>query len=57
MNREGASMNLPDAPIAEEGFYATYFFTVSDQERSKDFYVRILGESDQDGKSLLYQAG
>jgi catechol 2,3-dioxygenase-like lactoylglutathione lyase family enzyme len=37
-------MNLPDAPIAyDEGFFATYFFTVSDQEKSKDFYVRILG--------------
>ena len=36
-------MNLPDAPIAHEGFFATYFFTVSDQDKSKDFYVRILG--------------
>ena len=36
-------MNLPDAPIAHEGFFATYFFTVRDQEKSKDFYVRILG--------------
>jgi hypothetical protein len=36
-------MNLPDAPIALEGFFATHFFTVSDQDRSKDFYVRILG--------------
>jgi hypothetical protein len=27
-------MNLPDAPIAHEGFFATYFFTVSDQEKS-----------------------
>ena len=36
-------MNLPDAPIAHEGFFATHFFTVKDQERSKDFYVRILG--------------
>ena len=36
-------MNLPDAPIAHEGFFATHFFTVSDQEKSKDFYVRILG--------------
>ena len=30
-------MNLPDAPIAHEGFFATHFFTVSDQEKSKDF--------------------
>jgi hypothetical protein len=29
-------MNLPDAPIAQEGFFATHFFTVSDQEKSKD---------------------
>jgi catechol-2,3-dioxygenase len=36
-------MNLPDAPIAHEGFFATHFFTVRDQEKSKDFYVRILG--------------
>jgi hypothetical protein len=34
-------MHLPDAPIAHEGFFATHFFTVRDQERSKDFYVRI----------------
>jgi hypothetical protein len=36
-------MNLPDAPIANEGFLVTHFFTVKDQEKSKDFYVRILG--------------
>jgi hypothetical protein len=36
-------MNLPDAPIAHEGFFATHFFTVRDQEKSKEFYVRILG--------------
>ena len=36
-------MNLPDAPIADEGLFATHFFTVRDQEKSKDFYVRILG--------------
>ena len=36
-------MNLPDAPIAHEGFFATYFFTVGDQDKSKDFYVRVLG--------------
>ena len=27
-------MNLPDAPIAHEGFFATHFFTVRDQEKS-----------------------
>ena len=36
-------MNLPDAPVAHEGFFAAHFFTVSDQEKSRDFYVRILG--------------
>jgi catechol 2,3-dioxygenase-like lactoylglutathione lyase family enzyme len=36
-------MDLPDAPIAHEGFFATHFFTVKNQEKSKDFYVRILG--------------
>jgi hypothetical protein len=36
-------MNLPDTPIAHEGFFATHFFTVRNQEKSKDFYVRILG--------------
>jgi catechol-2,3-dioxygenase len=36
-------MHLPDAPIANEGFFVTHFLTVRDQEKSKDFYVRILG--------------
>jgi hypothetical protein len=36
-------MNLSDAPIAQEGFFAAQFFTVRDQEKSRDFYVRILG--------------
>jgi catechol 2,3-dioxygenase-like lactoylglutathione lyase family enzyme len=36
-------MSLPDAPVAREGFFVTHFFTVTDQEKSKDFYVRILG--------------
>jgi hypothetical protein len=27
-------MNLTDAPIAREGFFATHFFTVSDQDKS-----------------------
>ena len=36
-------MNLADAPIARDGFYASNFFTVSDQDKSKDFYGRILG--------------
>ena len=37
-------MNLPDAPVANEGFFVTHFFTVKDQEKSKDFYVRVLGQ-------------
>ena len=36
-------MNLPDAPIAQEGFYVTHFLTVADQEKSKEFYVDVLG--------------
>jgi catechol 2,3-dioxygenase-like lactoylglutathione lyase family enzyme len=36
-------MSGPDTPIAHEGFFATHFLTVKDQEKSKDFYVRILG--------------
>ena len=34
-------MNLPDAPITYEGYFATHFFTVIEQDKSKDFYVRI----------------
>ena len=36
-------MNLPDAPIAQHGFFVTHFLTVADQAKSADFYVRILG--------------
>ena len=37
-------MNLPpDSPVAQEGFYAAHFLTVKDQDKSKDFYARILG--------------
>jgi lactoylglutathione lyase len=36
-------MNLLGAPIAYESFFAVHFFTVSDQDKSKDFYVRIPG--------------
>ena len=36
-------MNLSDAPFAREGFFIAHFFTVRNQEKSKDFYVRILG--------------
>jgi catechol 2,3-dioxygenase-like lactoylglutathione lyase family enzyme len=36
-------MNLPEAPVAREGFFACQFFTVKDQAKAADFYVRILG--------------
>ena len=36
-------MNLPEAPIAEEGFYVAHFLTVAGQSRSSEFYVKILG--------------
>lgn len=32
----------PDGSIAHEGFFATHFFTVRDQDKSQDFCVRIL---------------
>ena len=34
-------MNLPDAPIANEGFFVTHFFTVRDQEKSKDLGLQV----------------
>lgn len=36
-------MNLPDAPIAEDGFFVTHFLTVRDQAKSREFYVDVLG--------------
>lgn len=36
-------MNLPDAPIAQEGFFVTHFLAVKDQANSSEFYVRVLG--------------
>jgi catechol 2,3-dioxygenase-like lactoylglutathione lyase family enzyme len=36
-------MNLPGAPIAHEGFFGLHFFTVSDLDKSREFYVRVLG--------------
>ena len=36
-------MNLPDAPIAQDGFFVTHFLTVRDQAKSREFYVGILG--------------
>jgi catechol 2,3-dioxygenase-like lactoylglutathione lyase family enzyme len=40
---EGAYVPSQSIAIANEGFFVTHFFTVRDQEKSKDFYVRILG--------------
>ena len=34
---KGKTMNLPDAPVAREGFFVTHFFTVRNQEKSKEF--------------------
>ena len=51
-------MNLPDAPIAHAGFFATHFFTVSDLDKSKELLCpNSWRESDQARQSLLYQAG
>ena len=36
-------MNLPDAPVAQEGFFVTHFLTVADQSKSRKFYVGVLG--------------
>jgi hypothetical protein len=36
-------VNLPEAPIPNQGFFAAHFFTMSDEDKSKGFYVRILG--------------
>ena len=36
-------MNLPDAPVPEEGFFVTHFLTVQDQVKSREFYAGILG--------------
>jgi len=36
-------MNLPDAPVAQVGFFVTHFLTVANQAKSRDFYVEVLG--------------
>jgi predicted enzyme related to lactoylglutathione lyase len=36
-------MNLPDAPIPQDGFFVTHFLTVKDQIRSREFYAGVLG--------------
>ena len=36
-------MNLPDAPVPQEGFFVTHFLTVENQAKSREFYAGILG--------------
>jgi predicted enzyme related to lactoylglutathione lyase len=50
-------MNLPDAPIAEEGFYVTHCVTVADQERSAKFLCSRAGLQSYEGeRPVLHQA-
>jgi len=35
-------MSLPDAPIAQEGFFATDFFTVRDRQNQRFFMSAFL---------------
>jgi lactoylglutathione lyase len=34
---------MPDFPAPSEGFVVTHFFVVEDQDRSRDWYVGVLG--------------
>ena len=36
-------MNLPEAPVPNEGFLITHFLTVADQDRAREFYSGVLG--------------
>jgi len=36
-------MSLPEAPIADEGFFVTHFLTVANQAKSREFYLHVLG--------------
>ena len=36
-------MNLPTAPLPEEGFFITHFLVVKDQAKSRAFYEKVLG--------------
>jgi catechol 2,3-dioxygenase-like lactoylglutathione lyase family enzyme len=36
-------MSLPDAPVARSGFFVAHFLRVRDQEKSKAFWVGVLG--------------
>jgi catechol 2,3-dioxygenase-like lactoylglutathione lyase family enzyme len=44
-------MRREDVPAPEEGFVITHFLVVSDMDRSRDFYTRLLG-----GTVLLEQS-
>jgi len=49
-------MNLPVAPVAENGFYVAHFLTVKDQARSARFYVEVLGGElvrEEDGSGVI----
>ena len=41
--QETQSMDLPKAPLPEEGLFITHFLTVADQAASRAFYEGILG--------------
>ena len=47
-------MNLPDAPIAQEGFFVTHFLTVKDQTKSSEFYVKVRGGKVVKGENPTY---
>jgi hypothetical protein len=49
-------MNLPDAPIAHEGFFAANFFAVMNQEKSKDFGGKAIKPEDPSFIKLGYLA-
>jgi hypothetical protein len=34
-------MNLPDTPVAPDGFLVAHFLTVSDQAKSREFYTGV----------------
>jgi len=50
-------MNLPDMPIAHEGFFAARFVTAKDQEKSRDFYVRIAAGKLRDTDDYVIEVG
>jgi hypothetical protein len=48
-------MNLPDAPFAHQGFFATHFLTVSDQDKSKDDRTSTLTVLSNSGRGVAEQ--